>query len=598
MTTVLPKGDMGILRVVHSYKVNWLLSRFFLARGSLASRSGWVSDILSSFWRGAGARERRWGHWRGARSVDLAGKRAHAANHPRAFRGSTERFEGPLRSVRSDRGVVVDAARLLVFAEAHLLLVASATLIAALRRNWSAGVLAGVALAAVVAVSLLQSVTAEDSYLLLTMLRDIKSINGSSIVAIGLGLSTALPWLLLPFPLRRRALPAKKAITPLVLTLSLALIVLSVAAVVYRDYRNAQLKTSSGVALRSHDPRFSVDNVASFADSGEAEAAGAYPICVAVDENDNVFVSLQLKGEDDYSGRIFQLMPDQGSDRKMRLRTVADSPCLFRTFGLALRGGEIFVSRSGFLAHATKGHIEYANSGAITRLRDLDRDGMMDYYEDVVVGLPGSQGPVSQHSNNAITFGPDGSLYFTQGVHSDRDVLNHPWEGKILRASPDFQKVTIFASGLRNPFGLVFGPDGQLFATDNDVALGNPGDELNLIKEGADYGHPYVVGDDDAGGKCVKPLLLWKNGSFGGIAYSDSASLPVEYRGCLYIADFLGNKILRIALSRSGDTYTASATPFAELPSPICIAATRSGVFYVTSFDGFVFRIRPRVEAK
>lgn len=29
MTTVLPKGDKGILRLVHSYKVNWLLSRFF-----------------------------------------------------------------------------------------------------------------------------------------------------------------------------------------------------------------------------------------------------------------------------------------------------------------------------------------------------------------------------------------------------------------------------------------------------------------------------------------------------------------------------------------------------------------------------------------
>src|SRR5262249_2978419 len=35
MTTVLPKGDVGILRIVHSYKVNWLLGRVF-SRGTIA----------------------------------------------------------------------------------------------------------------------------------------------------------------------------------------------------------------------------------------------------------------------------------------------------------------------------------------------------------------------------------------------------------------------------------------------------------------------------------------------------------------------------------------------------------------------------------
>jgi sugar lactone lactonase YvrE len=487
---------------------------------------------------------------------------------------------------------------LLFFAGAHLLFVSIATLIAALRRERGACLLACLALAGLAAISLLSSMTSSGAYLLITMLREIKEMHGGSVVAVGLGLSTAAPWLLFPFSLRASYFPPKKTLLLFYLGISLASIAPAVAAIAYRDYRDSLPNPHYKVPPRSFDPRFSVDNVASFADSGEDEAVGAYPICVAVDENDNVFVSLQLKGEDDYSGRIFQLMPDQGSDRKMRLRTVADSPCLFRTFGLALRGGEIFVSRSGFLARANKGRIEYANSGAITRLRDLDRDGVMDYYEDMVVDLPGSQGPVSQHSNNAITFGPDGSLYFTQGVHSDRDVLNHPWEGKILRASPNFQKVTIFASGLRNPFGLVFGPDRQLFATDNDVTLGNPGDELNLIKEGADYGHPYVVGDDDGGGQFVRPLLLEDKGSFGGMTYTESNSLPPECRGCLYIADFIGNRIWRVTLARHGDCYTAKAMPFVEVPSPIGIAVTRTGVFFITSYEGFVFRVRTNDKAR
>jgi sugar lactone lactonase YvrE len=497
-----------------------------------------------------------------------------------------------------EEAVVVDTAWLVVFAGAHLLLVATATLLTALRRAKGARLLACMALAGVIAVSLVQAATSDGSYLLLKMLRDIRSVNSSSLVAVCLGVSTAMAWFFVPFSTREPDFSARRMSSLLVLTLAPAFVAVVVGAVAYRDYRSSQRKTLHKVAARPLDPRFCVDAVVSFADGNEPEAAGAYPICVAVDENDRVFVSLQLKGEDDYSGRIFELVTEQGPNDKVRLKTVADSPCLFRTFGLAVRGGEIFVSRSGFLAHARKGRIEYENSGAITRLRDLDRDGMMDYYEDVVTGLPGAQGPVSQHSNNGIAFGPDGSLYFTQGVHSDRDVLNHPWEGKILRASPNYQKVTVFASGLRNPFGLVFGPDGQLFATDNDVTLGNPGDELNLIKEGADYGHPYVVGDDDGGGQFTKPLLLWKNGSFAGLTYGGSSSLPAEYRGCLYLADFIGHRIWRVTLIPQGGSYSAKATPFVEVPFPVGVAVTRTGVFYISSYEGAVFRVRIDINAQ
>jgi sugar lactone lactonase YvrE len=373
---------------------------------------------------------------------------------------------------------------------------------------------------------------------------------------------------------------------PSLLCWCLLIIVPCVGALLYR----AAHTLPYSVTPRALDSRFVAEEVASFSYNRLKDwENGAYPICVAADEKDNVFISIQLKGQEEYAGRIAQLLEGD----KVRFKTIAESPCLFHTFGLAARKGQLFVSRAGFLARAKNGHVEYENAGAITRLSDLDRDGLMDYYEDVVEGLPGSQGPTVQHSNNAITFGPDGSLYIAQGAHSDRDVLNHPWEGKILRVSPDFKRVTVFASGLRNPFGLVHGPEGQLFATDNDVSIGNPGDELNLIKEGAHYGHPYVVGDDDGGGSFVKPLLLWDKGSFAGMTYTESPALPEECRGCLFIADFGGNAILRVTLTRVGDTYSAKATPFAVVPEPIGIAVTSSGTFYITSYQGAVFRIRP-----
>jgi glucose/arabinose dehydrogenase len=343
---------------------------------------------------------------------------------------------------------------------------------------------------------------------------------------------------------------------------------------------------------RVSDSRFLVESVANFSQGVFDSEKGAYPICVAVDEQDHIFVSVQCGGMEDYAGKIVQIIDNSAAGGSFQLKTVADDNCLWRTFGLAVRRGQLFVSRSGFFGRAKDGRVEYENSGVITRLSDLDRDGMMDYYEDVVIGLPGCQGPVPQHSNNGIAFGPDGSLYIAQGVHSDRSPLSHPWEGTVLRASPDFKNVSVFARGLRNPFGLVFGINQQLFATDNDVTIGNPGDELNVIKEGSHYGHPFVIGNSDGGGHFVRPILVWQQGSLAGVAYSDSVTLPKEYRGCLYVADYSGCRILRVVVNQDSIGYSANAMQFAELPWPVGIAATRTGVLYVTSLNGKVYRIR------
>ena len=256
-----------------------------------------------------------------------------------------------------------------------------ATLLAALRRKKVASLIACVVLLAVIGITLIRSMALGGSYLIVTMVHDIKTINGGSLVAMGLGLSTAMPWLFLRFPMHRVARSIKPSTSLFVLGLSLAFIAPAVAAIAYRDFRSSQRKMPYKVAPHAFDPRFSTEVVASFADGNEPEAVGAYPICVAVDENDNVFVSLQLKGEDDYSGRIFQLGGGTGVEPQDPVENCRPVPRPFRTFGLAVRGGEIFVSRSGLLLMAEGSNPD--ENGAITRLRDLDRDGTMDYYEDL-----------------------------------------------------------------------------------------------------------------------------------------------------------------------------------------------------------------------
>src|SRR4051812_8296667 len=71
-----------------------------------------------------------------------------------------------------------------------------------------------------------------------------------------------------------------------------------------------------------------------------------------------------------------------------------------------------------------------------------------------------------------------------------------PCSGAIMRVRPEGGPVELVAWGFRNPFGLTFGPDGALYATDNmyDVRGSRPvfgaGDLLWRVRPGAWHGWP------------------------------------------------------------------------------------------------------------
>jgi glucose/arabinose dehydrogenase len=153
---------------------------------------------------------------------------------------------------------------------------------------------------------------------------------------------------------------------------------------------------------------------------------------------------------------------------------------------------------------------------------------------DVITGLPRS---VKDHMTNGIDFGPDGRLYIAQGSLSGYGAPDAAWGNRAetpLAASvlvadvigdprfagtvnvntsagydPDAPNapVTIYASGIRNPFSLVWHSGGKLYAPVNESASGNapagPGgnppalnnlppynDYFTQVVQGAYYGHP------------------------------------------------------------------------------------------------------------
>ena len=130
------------------------------------------------------------------------------------------------------------------------------------------------------------------------------------------------------------------------------------------------------------------------------------------------------------------------------------------------------------------------------------RDGSL---ETLVNNLPSGG-----HYTATIAFGPDGKLYVSRGS-SCNACENEVRRAAILRFDKDGGDEEVFASGLRNDVGMAFHPrTGQLWTTENGRdRLGDnlPPEEVNIIKEGENYGWPYCysrnVPDPDFGSAAV-----------------------------------------------------------------------------------------------
>ena len=137
-----------------------------------------------------------------------------------------------------------------------------------------------------------------------------------------------------------------------------------------------------------------------------------------------------------------------------------------------------------------------------------------------------------------------------------RAAAGNPFAGK------DSVQAQIWTSGHRNPYGLLFTPDGRLWEEEMGP---KGGDELNLIEPGKNYGWPIVSNGDNYSGQPIpdhpsRPDLaapaLWWNPSIspGGMAYYDGAMFPA-YRGSLLIGALSGEGLARVTLNG------ATATP-------------------------------------
>jgi glucose/arabinose dehydrogenase len=236
--------------------------------------------------------------------------------------------------------------------------------------------------------------------------------------------------------------------------------------------------------------------------------------------------------------------------------------------GLLWRNQTLYVSESG-------------------RVETLTLEGAR---HTIVSGLP-----TGLHRQDAIVAGPDGRLYLGSGSTCDSCVESDARSAAILSFRPNGSDLRVVATGLRNPYGLVFAGR-TLYATVNGKdKLGDsePADMVVRVTPGADFGWP-----DCWPSYALRRLIGTCSGVLAPVAYLEphsSADGIASWRGDLFVAEWgeylhhnHGRRLVRI---RRGQV-TTFATGFDH---PLAVTVDPNGGLLVADWGrGVIYEIRKR----
>ncbi len=172
------------------------------------------------------------------------------------------------------------------------------------------------------------------------------------------------------------------------------------------------------------------------------------------------------------------------------------------------------------------------------------------------------------HYGHRLAFSPDGYLFISSGERqkfTPAQDMNQNL-GKILRLNDDGSvpadnpfadrggvTAQVWSLGHRNPLGLAFDANGQLW---NHEMGPRGGDELNLVRRGANYGYPIVSNGDHYNGRDIPdhdtrpefaaPVIWWTPViSPAGFVFYSGDKFP-KWRGNAFFGGLSSQALIRI----------------------------------------------------
>jgi putative heme-binding domain-containing protein len=226
------------------------------------------------------------------------------------------------------------------------------------------------------------------------------------------------------------------------------------------------------------------------------------------------------------------------------------------------------------------------NSRGLYRLRDTLG---IDQFDEVTLlkSTPGGLG----HGRNQLALGPDGMIYSIHGDdvrlppegvapsspftgYGEDRLLGTAWDdhlfssyvkvpcGHLIRTDRDGRSWEIIAGGFRNPFGIAFNTEGELFTFDADMEWDvglpwyHPTRVLHILP-GGDYGWRRGTGVLPAWSPDTLPSVVDVGlSSPTAVMFGTKSHFPEPYRSALFALDWAYGRILAVHLTPTNSTYT------------------------------------------
>ena len=209
---------------------------------------------------------------------------------------------------------------------------------------------------------------------------------------------------------------------------------------------------------------------------------------------------------------------------------------------------------------------EEAGTAVATAVLSDDNQRLIGW-TDIFVMTPGSTGAV--HFGGRIVEGFDGFLYVTIGERGDRpsaqdlsrengSVIRIARDGSVPVDNPFLQnsdaQPEIWSYGHRNAQGAALGTDGQIWVAEHGA---KGGDEINLIRKGANYGWPIISYGQHYSGKDIgegthkqgmeQPAFYWDPSMAPSGMMIYSGKLWPEWAGDIFVGSLKFDYIARLS---------------------------------------------------
>lgn len=246
----------------------------------------------------------------------------------------------------------------------------------------------------------------------------------------------------------------------------------------------------------------------------------------------------------DKVGGVYMLSGvETGDTSQVQIKRIAAG--LAEPLGIKVVDGEIFVLQKQEL----------------TQLIDHDGDEIIDEYRTIC----NSWGATPDfHEFSCGLVYQDGYFYATLGLAMR--LMSHetqlPDRGTAIKISKD-GKYEIIANGLRQANGIGFGPDGEIFLTENQGQW-VPANKVIHLRPGDFHGCQFGTGDRYAGQEMTPPAVWLPEDEIG-----NSPSQPVlmqegPYQGQMLHGEVTHGGIKRVFLEKIGGAYQGCVFRFTQ----------------------------------